>query len=212
MAATTLGAIALILLNLNIDGIRGRSEARSESSAKPLRNQAIIPTLQTFAQSGKIDPDPRILGNDSNIPLLELGEVIRRETRKTYIFRLDAGKATLVESSDITGEFRPSNGKLVKRTGRLYYVLLDSRGNMIAEETTPAYDYNCTMLEGGPDGTRHGNETAETHRKHVPTIVDVILPKAANAKTLNLYRLTGSSFNTPEEDLKHDLLGSFILP
>ncbi len=91
---------------------------------------------------------------------------------------------------DTRGDFRKRRGPLPWQPGMMYGRLLDAGKQVVAEDTLPAPDAKCVVLDPHlltPDGAPSPTQfTADG-----PVVFQLRLPKVDSATHLKIYRLTG---------------------
>ena len=97
---------------------------------------------------------------------------------------LNGDAVELEATTELRGDFRPARRGAIWAPGRLCCRLLDASQRVLAEDTVPAPDFTCTVLDGGaPQPVRF---TADG-----PVVFQVRLPEVPAARELRVYRLTG---------------------
>ena len=113
---------------------------------------------------------------------------------------MSGDQITLEAVTDIRGDFHRRRGPLAWEPGMLYCCLLDDSQRILAEETLPAPDQVCVVLDP------HGN--ADTAPQPVrftpegPVVFQVRMPKIDAATQMKIYRLAGprgTTFNGEPE-------------
>lgn len=111
-----------------------------------------------------------------------------REAR-AYRLVLDSGACTLEAVEEIRGDFRRPRA-VAWAAGMLSCRLLDATGRVLAEETMPAPDHLCVVLDPltpGPDG----RPAPAALTPSGPVTFQTRLPKFSTAASLEIIRLSG---------------------
>jgi len=132
-------------------------------------------------------------------------------TRHAYRFRMDAGKVSLETVETVHGQFRQRRGAPDWNPGMFCYRLLDAQDHVLAEETQPAPDHRCVVLD--PHVTRaDGSPLAAALTADGPTIFQVRMPRHDHATTLRIYRLSGPRPADADAEPAGELLASIPVP
>ena len=111
--------------------------------------------------------------------------------QQAFRFVLSDGKLTLEAVEEIRGDFHPPRAAPAWEAGMFCCRLLDARQRVVAEETLPAPDHVCVVLDPntpGPDGRPQAVEFSPRG----PVVFQVRMPSLATATQLKVYRLAGS--------------------
>jgi hypothetical protein len=108
----------------------------------------------------------------------------------------------LVQAQDLEGDFAPKRGGTTEVwTNMLHCRLLSKSNAVLAEETLPAPDPVCAVLD-----PRSGPSEPVQYTSPGPVLFQVRLPQVAGAHRLEVYRIL-----EPGEPPVETLLGSFNL-
>jgi len=110
-------------------------------------------------------------------------------TARAYRLVLNGGECTLEAVEEIRGDFRRPRA-MAWLAGMLCCRLLDSAGNLLAEETMQAPDYHCVVLDPLTPG-QDGEPTPAVFTPSGPMTFQTRLPAIAGAARLEVIRLAG---------------------
>lgn len=107
---------------------------------------------------------------------------------------LNGDALELEATTELRGDFRPARRGAIWAPGRLCCRLLDASQRVLAEDTVPAPDFTCTVLDGGAEAVGGASQPVR-FTADGPVVFQVRLPEVPAARELRVYRLT--SFAAP---------------
>lgn len=129
---------------------------------------------------------------------------------RAYQLVLNGATCQLKDIQDLRGDFKRL--RAIRRSpGMISCRLLDAGGNLLAEETMPAPDEACLVLDPNVPGP-NGESTPAMLAPGGETVFQTRLPKVAGAVTLEVLRLSGGNGATPDARPPGELLASIPLP
>lgn len=162
------------------------------------------PTLPTagpgVARNESVSPDQRppeprsaAVVSATNVPAVAaVGTASGRQ--RAFRFVLSGDELQLEASAELQGDFRPARRGAIWAPGRICCRLLDAEQRVLAEDTVPAPDFTCTVLDGSAGSpVEPVRFTADG-----PVTFQLRLPDVPAARELRVYRLTG--FQAPSAD------------
>jgi len=130
--------------------------------------------------------------------------------RRAFRFVLSDGKLELEAVEDIQGDFHPRRGRAAWQPGMLCCRLLDDRQRVLAEETVPAPDHVCIVLDPNVAGA-DGKPQPAVLSPGGPVVFQVRLPKMESATQMKVYRLAGAQPAGFDEEPAGQLLATIPL-
>ena len=131
--------------------------------------------------------------------------------RTAFRVVLDGDTVRLLETEELQGDFHRRRGRLAWVPGMLYCRLLDSRQQVVAEETFAAPDQACVVVTPHVAAT-DGNPSAVSVAATAPVVFQVRMPSVASAAQLQVYRVTGARPADTSAEAAAKLLGNLVLP
>lgn len=129
----------------------------------------------------------------TNVPAAAVAGAVSGRQR-AFRFVLSGDELQLEESTELRGDFRPMRRGAIWAPGRICCRLLDAERRVLAEDTVPAPDFTCTVLDASSGSPGEPVRfTADS-----PVTFQVRLPDVPAARELRVYRLTG--FQPPMAD------------
>lgn len=116
--------------------------------------------------------------------------------QRAFRFVLSGDELQLEVSTELKGDFRPARRGAIWAPGRICCRLLDAEQRVLAEDTVPAPDFTCTVLDGSAGSP--GESVPVRFTTDGPVTFQVRLPDVPAARELRVYRLTG--FQPPMAD------------
>jgi len=110
--------------------------------------------------------------------------------QRAFRMVLNGDAVELEAATELRGDFRPARRGAIWAPGRLCCRLLDAEQRVLAEDTVPAPDFTCTVLDGGDEATG-GAPRLVRFTADGPVVFQVRLPEIPAARELRVYRLTG---------------------
>jgi len=166
-------------------------------------------TVPTTAAPAMDEPSEQHANAPANNELPSPPSQARNTEQRAFRFVLSFGKLELETVEDIRGDFHPRRGRTAWQPGMLYCRLLDDQQRVLAEETVPAPDHVCVVLDPntpGPDGKPQPAVLTTTG----PVVFQVRLPKMDSATQMKVYRLAGAQSAGLDEEPPGQLLA--IIP
>ena len=131
--------------------------------------------------------------------------------RTAYRLALAGDTVRLLATDELQGDFHRRRGRLAWWPGMLYFRLLDSRQQVLAEETLAAPEPVCVVLESALPGAADTPRPPAAIASASPVVFQVRLPSVAGAAQLQVYRLTGVRPADANAELPAKLIGSLAL-
>ena len=117
------------------------------------------------------------------------GAPVGKTTQNAYRLALEKDHCTLEAVEAVTGNFRPVRLR-AWQPGMLCCRLLDRDNAVVAEQTLPAPDFSCVVLDSHvPD--EKGAPKAVHLTPSGPAIFQIRFPQIASAVAMKIYRLSG---------------------
>lgn len=163
-------------------------------------------TDETVADDGAGQAKGGVEASGEEVPV-----AIDPDVRQVFRFRIDGGEVTLEQVDVLRGKFKTRRGEPDRWTGMFCYRLLDAENRLLAEETQPAPDHRCVVVDPNvKDG--EGKPKAVAMTADGPVIFQVRMPKDPRAAILKVYRLTEPGVATGNKEPAGDLLVSVTVP
>ncbi len=109
--------------------------------------------------------------------------------QRAFRMVLNGEALELEATTELRGEFRPARRGAIWAPGRLCCRLLDASQRVVAEDTVPAPDFACTVLDGGAEVTGSAPQPVR-FTADGSVVFQVRLPEVPAARELRVYRLT----------------------
>ncbi len=133
-------------------------------------------------------PRPAAVVSATNVPAVAVvGAVPGRQ--RAFRFVLSGDELQLEASTELQGDFRPLRRGAIWAPGRICCRLLDAEQRVLAEDTVPAPDFTCTVLDASSGSP--GEPVPVRFTADGPITFQVRLPDVPTARELRVYRLTG---------------------
>ena len=169
-----------------------------ESSAEPKHPR-------TTSQNISPPPPPRVSAPEPAQSVSSPSE------QRAFRFVLTGSKIELAAAEDITGDFHPRRGPLAWQPGMIYCRLLDESQRVLAEQTVPAPDHMCIVLDPNlPDAS--GNPQPAALTPTGPVVFQMRMPRVDSATHMKVYRLQGIRPAGLTEEPIGELLATIALP
>lgn len=191
--------IAWWITDFGRDG-QARSEPRNaqremQGEAVPLRDDGITsaasPAARSAASAPAAGPSPS-------------------QVQRAYRLVLNDGRVELEAAEELRGDFHTRRGEMAWQPGMFYFRLLDGASNVLAEQTMPAPDQQCVVLDPNtPDAT--GAPKPAVLTPSGPVVFQVRMPKVEGAAQMRVYRLGGARRAAKTEEPLGQLLASIPL-
>jgi hypothetical protein len=129
---------------------------------------------------------------------------------RAYQLVLTGATCRLQDIQELRGDFKRLRA-VRHAPGMISCRLLDAGGRLLAEETMPAPDEPCLVLDPNVPGPK-GEPTLAKLAPGGETVFQTRLPKVAGAVTLEVLRLSGGNGAAPDARPPGELLASIRLP
>lgn len=189
-----------------------------------LKNRTV--SRDVLKKNGPVSPPERVLSGPRAAPAMEAPSEPDREPsakgppvptaedgkteRRAYRLVLSSGRLELETAEDIRGDFHPRRGRTAWRPGMLCCRLLDAQQHVLAEETLPAPDYVCVVLDPNTPG-QNGKPQPAALSPTGPVVFQVRMPKLESATQMKVYRIVGTQPPRLREEPPGQLLATIPL-
>lgn len=179
------------------------------------RHQEDSPVASTIdAESGRPEKTPAVVAvQDSagpKTPAVTAQQSPRPGEQRAFRFVLNGDKVDLEAVEDTQGDFHRRRGPMAWQPGMFYCRLLDAAQRVLAEDTLPAPDQTCVVLDPNtPDAD--GKPRASILSPGGPVVFQVRLPKIESATQMKIYRLAGTRPAAADEEPLGQLLATIPL-
>lgn len=130
--------------------------------------------------------------------------------QRAYRFVLNEGQIALEAAEELRGDFHPRRGEMAWQPGMFYFRLLDGASNVLAEQTMPAPDQQCVVLDPNTPDAKGVPQPAVLTASG-PVVFQVRMPKVEGATQMRVYRLGGAHRAPKTEEPLGQLLASIPL-
>ncbi len=130
--------------------------------------------------------------------------------QRTFRFLLTGDHVDLTAVKETRGDFHQRRGPLSWQPGMIYGRLLDAAQHVLAEDTLPAPDPACMVLDPHTPGT-DGEPKPVMLTATGPVILHFRMPKMNSATHIEIYRLSGSEPTVADEQPVGLLLARILL-
>ena len=130
--------------------------------------------------------------------------------QQAYRFVLSGDQVALEAAEEVRGDFHQRRGGMDWMPGMFYFRLLDSASRVLAEQTIPAPDHQCIVLDPHVVD-ENGKPKPAAFTPQGPVVFQVRMPKVQGAARMRVYRLSGTRRVLMSEEPPGQLLASIPL-
>jgi hypothetical protein len=124
----------------------------------------------------------------STAPSAQAAAAPPARVQQAYRFVLSDGRIELEAAEELRGDFHTRRGGMEWRPGMYYFRLLDGASNVLAEQTLPAPDQQCVVLDPNTPDAKGAPRPAVLTATG-PVVFQVRMPKVEGATQMRVYRL-----------------------